>query len=399
MERGKKKVDWSDLPKELWPNIGKCLDNSVGVLRFRSVCKLWRSSIPSFQRTILPPMPHVYSSCSSASARAAGTEIQAVLYPITVYRMEALVDGEPNSSKPWLVKFEESPSGKLRLRHPITNSPLRNSPDGSSKQFNLLDFGIVELSKSYALKYRLNDFTVDCMNKVVVLNPTHLDNFTVMMMHGEGQLYFARFGDEKWTLLKQKDSWFDDIIAYKGHCYVVDREGIVSCMNSEFKVIQFSPPLGRLGEQKHLVESGGDLYVVDRFTERQRPKMGKMLEHRDLIFGDLTAPYPETVSFKVYKLEQEWGRWVEVNSLGDQVFVLSHDDSFSVSTRGVSRVKGNCILFTDQKRTYEPEFGGPRTLTRECCVFNLENGSITNLAASPGYSLILQPPSAWLSPD
>lgn len=143
---------------------------------------------PLFQRTILPPLPHMYSSCSSASARAARTEIQAVLYPITVYRMEALVDGEPNSSKPWLVKFEESPSGKLRLRHPITNSPLRNSPDGSSKQFNLLDFGIVELSKSYALKYRLNDFTVDCMNKVVVLNPTHLDNFTVMMMHGEGQL-------------------------------------------------------------------------------------------------------------------------------------------------------------------------------------------------------------------
>ena len=41
-------VDWSVLPVEIWSAIGKLLDRRFDVLRFRSVCKLWRSLIPPF---------------------------------------------------------------------------------------------------------------------------------------------------------------------------------------------------------------------------------------------------------------------------------------------------------------------------------------------------------------
>ncbi|CAI8608965.1 unnamed protein product [Vicia faba] len=40
-------VDWSQLPTELWPKIGKYLDNHIDVLRFRSVCESFRSSLPN----------------------------------------------------------------------------------------------------------------------------------------------------------------------------------------------------------------------------------------------------------------------------------------------------------------------------------------------------------------
>ena len=36
---------WADLPKELLEIIGKCFDSRIDVVRFRSVCSSWRSSV------------------------------------------------------------------------------------------------------------------------------------------------------------------------------------------------------------------------------------------------------------------------------------------------------------------------------------------------------------------
>ncbi|RXI06377.1 hypothetical protein DVH24_018419 [Malus domestica] len=132
-----------------WPRIGKCLDNHIDFLRFHSGCKLWRSSISPFQQTMFPPLLYRFFS------RYAKVGVESIL------------DDEPNSSKPWLgMKFDDSNSG------------------------HILTFALV--------------------NKVVVMDRTHLDDCVVFM------------------------------------------------------VIQFSPPLCGFGGLKHLVESCGDLYVVDR---------------------------------------------------------------------------------------------------------------------------------------
>lgn len=53
------RVEWSELPEELLPPIGKGLD----ILRFRSVCKSWRSGIsctdfvPRFPFNFPNPLP------------------------------------------------------------------------------------------------------------------------------------------------------------------------------------------------------------------------------------------------------------------------------------------------------------------------------------------------------
>ncbi|ONH97221.1 hypothetical protein PRUPE_7G177400 [Prunus persica] len=399
----KKKVDWSALPKELWLTIGNCLDSRIDVLRFRSVCTLWRSSVPPFKQTTVPPLPHKFSS----DAVAAGAEFQALLFQTTVYRMQPLVDGEPNSSnsKPWLLKLEESNSGESRLLHPITNSPLRYSP--KAKNFNLLDFGVVELRKSYSLKYRQNNVIIACVNKVVVMGQTHLDNCGIFKIFDGGKLGYLRIGDEKWTHFDERNSHYDDIIVYKGQCYVVDRLGTIFWVSSELKVVPFSPPLCGFGGQKHLVESCGDLYVVDRCLDRERSERYH-LEDNNVIFGlhnpvhpnpfFANAAVPEAIDFKVYKLDQEWARWVDVKNLGDQVFILSNDGSFSVSTRGLARVKGNCILFTDHRHAHLPGVAGSGARKCHSCVFDLEDGSIKNVAAFRA-CFMLWPPSSWLSPD
>ena len=47
-------VNWSELPPELLSTIGNHLDASIDVLRFRSVCNSWRSSISPCSSTDLP---------------------------------------------------------------------------------------------------------------------------------------------------------------------------------------------------------------------------------------------------------------------------------------------------------------------------------------------------------
>ncbi|RXH74950.1 hypothetical protein DVH24_029671 [Malus domestica] len=401
--------EWSDLPKELWPAIGNRLDNRLDVLRFRSVCKTWRSSVSPFQQPVTPPLPLSFSSPPAGEdGGALQTQPKALLFQIKVYRMESLVGEKPNSSKPWVVKFEESSSGDLRLLHPISNKPLRFSPASNSlKEFNLLDFKMVELQKSYSLQFRnsLNVVTA-CVNKVVVMDAKKLNDCGIFMICNGGKLGFLRFGDEKWTHVDEQNSHYDDLIVYKGQCYVVDRWGTISWVNSDLNVIQFSPPLCGFGGRKHLVESCGDLFVVDRYLDKC--EMERFPEHNVenenvSVFGPnfQAPPHPfassvdgEAVDFKVYRLDQEWGRWVDVKNLGDQVFILSNDGSFAVSTRDVGRVKGNCILFTDQKLPHLHGIGGSKRCNTR--VFMLESGIIRDGHALSAFNKMLHPPSRIL---
>ncbi|KAM5546919.1 hypothetical protein ABKV19_001443 [Rosa sericea] len=392
-------VNWTDLPKELWPIITESFHSRIDILRFRSICSLWHSTLPPSERFSPPPFPLKFSSPSEDSPGN-----HASLFQSTIYRMESCIDedncGSSASnlcSKPWLVKFEEDPSsGIMRLLDPVTSSPLRYSPNTSLKELNLLEYRIVELHKSYGLKFGENNVTINSVHNLVVLPRNNLDFgdvyvCAVFMIYNEGKLGFMRFGDEKLTHVDEENSYYDDIIVYKGQCYVVDKWGTISSINSALEVIQFSPPLScGFGGQKHLVESCGDLYVVDQYYERVSVRHGREDEY---IFGKYhNSRYDsDAIDFKVYKLDQEWSKWDNVKNLGDHVFLLSKDGSFSVSTREFDGVKGNCIFFIERV--------SPTVRARyHSRVFDLEDGSMRDLASLP-ISRMVEPPSTWLSPD
>ncbi|PRQ47290.1 hypothetical protein RchiOBHm_Chr2g0098091 [Rosa chinensis] len=220
-----------------------------------------------------------------------------------------------------------------------------------SHEFNLLDFRLVELRKSYVLKdTEYVCFPVDSVQKVVVMTDEHLDIdnvYAVFMIFKRGNLGFVRVGDENLINVDEQNSDYRDIIIYKGQCYVVDYWGIISWVNSALE------------------------------------------GNRRVRYSHQEDEYPEAIGFKVYKLDQEWGnyKWVNVKDLGDRVFILSNDGSFSVSTREFAGVKGNCIFFIARAsaRCYS-------------CVFSLEDGRIRNLASSE-CSQMVQPPSNLLNPN
>ncbi|XP_039683513.1 LOW QUALITY PROTEIN: putative F-box protein At1g65770 [Medicago truncatula] len=115
------------------------------------------------------------------------------------------------------------------------------------------------------------------------------------------------------------------------------------------KLVQFSPKNFFCGEKsniwknhvaynKQLVEFDGNLCVVDMYIDDERfYKLGHFLK---------------AIRVKVYKLDQEWGKWLYVKDLGDVSFVLGKDSNFALLARDYYGCEGNCTYFYCEDRTY-----------------------------------------------
>ncbi|KAK9990059.1 hypothetical protein SO802_025044 [Lithocarpus litseifolius] len=371
------RVEWSDLPKELLPTIGKSLDTRIDIVRFRSVCNSWRSSVPSSNSPRFPlKFPHPYTTSSST----APTQTPAYLCESTIYRLQSLNPSTSSSNKAWLVKVEQDSNsgGKFRFFSPISNRRIAIRYPNTT--LNLLEFRVIELAKAYTLRLRdrvgvvrigptneiveqlPGDSSIRCVTKVVMFpnSPwTNVNDSAVFVIFGAGRLGFAKSGAESVTVVDDNGFEYDDIIVYKGQFYVIDTLGNVSWIdNSSLKLVPFLPPLCGLGRQKHLVESCGALYVVDRYFNKER----RRVEHTNRYVRDCDGS--KVVDFKVYKLDEEWGRWELEKSLGDRAFVLGNDCCLSISAEEFTGYKRNCIYFNDQNENH---------------VFNLEDSSFGDL--------------------
>ncbi|KAK4261690.1 hypothetical protein QN277_004653 [Acacia crassicarpa] len=323
------RANWDDLPPELWPKIGRSLHHHVDLLRFRSVCNSWRSSIP-------PSLPNSPSSFPLQIPHPINPSMFVFLTHSSVYRIEP--PHQPSSSSPpksWLIKLEglsnHSESRPLRLLNPLSDRKISIPQSSSPTILNLLDYRVVELHKSYTLQKFRHPI------KKVVFFPTScwsdMEDSMVCCIYEEGKLALFKRGDNKWMLVDDKNFHYDDLIVYKGQFYVTDRWGTILWIDTcSLKLIQYSPPLCGFGHKKHLVESCGNLYVVDRYYDG-----GPRRRNNDA----------RVVDFKVYRLDEEWGRWVDVKDLKDRVFLLGDSCSFSVCANDFAGCAGNCIFFTD----------------------------------------------------
>ncbi|KEH37569.1 F-box protein [Medicago truncatula] len=333
------KVDWSQLPKELWPKIGKYLDNHIDVLRFRSVCESFRSSIP----LSLPNSPSFPLQISPNN----------YLNQSTIYLIQP-TDASSNStlppsssSKGWLIKVQESKNQSLSLLSPITDKILSNplsSNNTSLMIWNMLDYRVIELCKSYKIE-KITGFSNPVKKVVFYPNSpwSSVEDCVSCCIFQEDIVGFIKHGDEKWKLVDENNFYYDDIIVFKGQFYVTDKWGTISWIDiSSLKLIQFSPPLCGFGNKKHLVESCGNLYVVDRYSYYEDENMGGNYDGRRH-----QARYEVVECFKVYKLDEEWGKWVDVKDLKNRAFILSPSCNFSVSAKELIGYQGNCIYFKD----------------------------------------------------
>ena len=338
-------VDWSQLPVELWPKIGKYLDKHIDVLRFRSVCESFRSSIPpSHPNSPSFPLQIPHPINISVNNHLNQSTIY-LIEPTDASSNSSLAPLAPSSaSKGWLIKVEESKNQPLNLLSPIADRKLSyplSSNNTSPMLWNLLDYRVIELCKSYKIE-KITRFSSH-VNKVAFYpnSPwSSVQDCVSCCIFQQGKLGVIKHGDEEWKLVDENNFYYDDVIVFKGQFYVTDKWGTISWIDiSSLKLIQFSPPLCGFGNKKHLVESCGNLYVVDRYYKGENVRRNYVGRHH--------GRYPVVECFKVYKLDEEWGKWVDVKNLKDRAFILSPSCNFSVSAKELIGYQENCIYFKD----------------------------------------------------
>ncbi|CAL1374886.1 unnamed protein product [Linum trigynum] len=407
---------WADLPEEMLEAIGSSIDRPIDVLTFRSVCYYWRSAVPApaFDRLIPPlevrlPYPGDVHGVLAPSAMCC-VEFQPPPIPNgdSISNSTSPAGGDaPRGGGGWLIKVEETSRGKLQLLNPISNLKIRYSPI----QLSLLDFRPAQLTTSFRLRFQLGCPTFE-INKVLPFPPSaaaassspRQSAVTVIAIFHEGRIGYWRNGDEHWTLLDGRSFDYDDIIIHRGQYYVIDRLGKLSLIDSSLRFDESYPSPRFLrdgssgGGQKNLVESGGDLYLVDRYLSGRR-RNWKDVDNaitnsfhpiRFLVGTRRGRKWnPRAVDFKVYKLDEEIGEWVEVKSFGDdgRVFVLTTECCFSAPAAQIAGGK-DCIYYSDD----DDYVARNMMRTESIRVFQLGDGSIEEVKSLPRESNVFLPP-------
>ncbi|XP_021750845.1 F-box protein SKIP23-like [Chenopodium quinoa] len=355
-------VDWSDLPPELLLEIGKRLKFRLDVLRFRSVCKSWRSSLffkPKIEAFKIPEPPIIYDSIKRRDPPSSFILTERTMYLLHPKESEQTGHGYYKSAfgfVNWasgkLAEFEELLPNKF-LPHVFSS---KSSIDGFFMVKNMLDFTISPITKFYGIVLLHNKkenveerfvkfdrfrfltgyngvvdkvIIVSNYNYVSIIYPIPIDcddedgkNVVVVALLRGGKVGLLRLlGSELtpdpvgWRVVNygqdDEDIRFDDIVNLEGRLCVVDCKGrafLVDLYSLELTQIALPPPNCNLEglqllqrRRKRLVEHSGDLYLL--------------VTCRYKVCGGL-RPH-----ILVYKLRVQTREWVEVVSLGDQLFL------------------------------------------------------------------------------
>ncbi|KAG7585919.1 F-box-like domain superfamily [Arabidopsis thaliana x Arabidopsis arenosa] len=354
--------DWSNLPEELLHFIAVRLLSVVELKRFSSICSSWRSSVSDVNRSNpFPSRPLVHfnpiaPSVTLISKNCYRCDPGAFLSRAIFFRVTL----SSSSSKGWMIKSDvDINSGRFRLLNPLRRIPLCNS----SESIDLLEFTVSEIREAYAVlehaKGRLatRGFERSALVKVKEGEDHH---HGVLGIGRNGKINYW-YGNVLKELEKMGDH-FSNIIVHKGVTYVLDSQGIVWLINSDLEISRFETSLDEnitnscWGDLR-FVEGCGELYIVERLPKEN---------HRKRKAGDL-CHYSRTVGFKVYKMDEELGKWIEVKTLGDNAFVMATDTCFSVLAHEFYGCLPNSIYFTENKwpKVFELENGNGSIITRE----------------------------------
>ncbi|MBA0820459.1 hypothetical protein Gohar_019708 [Gossypium harknessii] len=359
-------ADWSQLPQELLVLIAERLEARFDVVRFRSVCCSWRSSVPPK----LYPFPPTY-------LRTQG-RIEESLSHITRYTFYLLRSSrgdEIEAPACWLVKIGEGSRGvKMQLLNPFSDSKLESLPRNFPKVMDLTNFQVIELGQQYIglydvyIDHPLEPLCYDYRKKVVLQqSSTNCDDFIIFASFRYPA--FLRSGEKEWTVLENVYD-IEDIISFNEKFYAIDLNGKTRVIDQSLNV-SFLPHVGSPGSRKFLVKSHDNLLAVE------------MLSNPD-----------KGVGFRVFRMSEEDHKWDEMESLRDRILFLDFYGAVSAPASEFYWSKGNLIFYPGGL------FGSPHDPDpgfRLVFVFDLETGTACPLENCPAYCNLFWPPPQWVT--
>jgi hypothetical protein len=318
-------VEWLNLPRELWLDIISKKLNTFDVVRFRSVCTLWRSILPR-------PFPSPSHTLRIQDGKFL------LLAETKMYRLQPLLP-TCSSNKGWIIKVEKSKSGKFRHLDVLTNTQISHA--FPSNVLDFMNLRVRELFQAYTLNFSsdggdlITFEPLDDVFKVVLFSDEVLGQM-VFTLRKDGKLRVSNIGYNNLIIVDDWNRVYHDIILYMGKVYVVDEIGIIFWINcSSFKLVQSSPSLNNNGSRKYLVESNGSLFVVEMYFKRTGVNTSNIV-----------------IDISVLKVvDEESSRWLRVTDLGDVLFVLSKDLNFSLSANDYYGFEGNRVYCSSKGRT------------------------------------------------
>ncbi|KAL0334535.1 UNVERIFIED_CONTAM: F-box protein SKIP23 [Sesamum radiatum] len=346
-------ADWSTLPAELLNLVSQQLPSSTDVLRFRSVCSTWRAAVP--------PPPTTASFPILPNSGISDTSWGFYLSKRTIYSLQSPLTNHSS----WIIKLERDNPSRMHLLNPLARSQFRPLPNNFPKLFNFFNLRVKELGEEYALQY-------------INFRPT------------------ANSIGEAGNLYMEKVAVSNNLGNGEGRFYAVDNTGRVVLVNSLDLNVSLVANSIFGGDKKFLVDSDGELLLVDMYLS-----VGPA---DDLGFNEGFEFYEEfdcfmserTVKFKVFRLDENMGKWVELTDLGDRLLFLGDNCTFSARASEIfcdDRCRGNCIFFTDQYCNRDDD---GLWKSRGVGVFDLESGSIGPIGNHVGYSKMFWPPPDWV---
>ncbi|KAL6214100.1 hypothetical protein ACLB2K_013538 [Fragaria x ananassa] len=381
-------ADWSLLPKELLEDVAKRLGSPFYLLRLRSVCASWRSSFPPRPRRF--PFLTNYGISDSTLGFHLSKRTVFLLAP-------------PKSPDRWLLKIEEDVPGRSHLRNPLSRSSPCPLPETFPKVLDLSRFRVFDLGEEYALHHVNFRPLVNALGgaanlyreKVVFMwLGDESSDYVLLTIHVSGQLALFKSVEKRWTIIHEMPSPYDDVILFRGQFYAVDGTGrtVRVGLDSRSPSLAANPVYG--GDKKFLVESSGELLVVDMYLSDDQVDWDAEDEVSQVQLNGCI--YERTVRFKVYKVDEGGQKLVRMKSLGDRVLFLGDDCTFSASASELAGCKGNCIFFMDNFFYTSGEEEGTYK-GRDIGVFDLDSGAITPLSDSPEAAKLFWPPPEWVS--
>ncbi|XP_021733494.1 F-box protein At2g26160-like [Chenopodium quinoa] len=392
-------INWANLPPELLSKISSHLKSRYDHLKFRAVCKQWRSSTPFSGHLLDSKLPLQIPSHSAIFKQSNS--------PILLVRTATVLlqplDHTSSMANPWLISVEELNPGKLRPRFPLTKTTINDLPSSFPEKLDLLNCRVSVLGQGLKLCFDKWDEKVfdfygfrgyaikvvllsDCDAKNVI---NHVDVVFALTNFGNLILFELESGELRSISYGLSDKFnFSDIVSLKGQVCAIDGGGIAYLIDgcgSSVKMVTsctFSMVFNSFSTKlKLLVESFGDLYMIH----------GSCDEY-----------------FEVYKLDFELRVWDKVDSLGDQILLVTFDNCYFVDAERLPGFRGNCIVFPkDRFHAYNTEWYYPDDILfqrenrrPEINVAYLDEGIFRDclLLSNSGLLVYFWPPPSWARP-
>ena len=403
---------WSELPKELLSCIATRLDTRIDVLHFRAVCNSWRGSVP-----VPPKSPALPIEVNFLVNHPSKPLASFLVSQTTVYRIGPGFETHTNH-KSWFIKLEETKQdSKFHVLNPFSQHPIKNMPASLPRELNHLNFRVVETARAFSIRQIRDDGAAEVnpwIRKIKLAS--NFDSSNVVVAIKRGDLCRMRVdNDIQWCVL-DSDVQYRDITNFEGKFFTVDLYGVILGLDeNSFSLDEVHSPLEQKvwESERYFLESCGHLYLV----VREFYSCPGQVHYDSRIDGFVKETGVQDVlvpaKFKVYKRipsdhQQNRYDWVEVNDLGDRVFFVSTDCSFSFSTRDIDGCHGNCIIYVDEIDKIQhlnnaesdeenSDNDGLRQLRNgKVGLFNLGDRSSGPLEFFPQYLAMFWPPPTWL---